>query len=478
MERSSETATPQRSVNLRAAHRLARTTKTVAQIASVTPRWLLHLLPWVTVEAGTYRVNQRRTVFPDERAIEFEGVEGKPALGACSLRPIAALRELDDDMLEALARRFASKTYKRDERVVPEGKPGEVLLIVAEGKLEATRTGAHGETISVGLLRTGDYLDALVAPERPGAAGIRTLTPAQVFVLEKGPFEEFLKATPACRARLRETRPGHPNGDGVRANEHGEMEFATVTGRRAEGPPDIPGSFVDYDNYPREYALTAIEAVVQIDTLLANLYKLPIDHKCEQIRQAIESIKERQEWELINNPEFGFLNVAARSRRVPTRRGAPTPDEMDELLARVWKKPAFFLAHPQAIAAFGRECTARGVPPATVQMCGSPFLTWRGVPIVPCDKLMVNGRSRSRPGGGTTNILLLRVGEKEQGVVGLHQPGVPHECQPSLSVHCMGIDHNAIASYLVSLYFSAAVLTPDALGVLENVEVGYYHDQP
>jgi hypothetical protein len=63
-------------------------------------------------------------------------------------------------------------------------------------------------------------------------------------------------------------------------------------------------------------------------------------------------------------------------------------------------------------------------------------------------------------------------------VIGLHQPGIPNECQPSLSVRCMGVDHNAIASYLVSLYFSAAILTSDALGVLDNVEVGYYHDEP
>ena len=33
-----------------------------------------------------------------------------------------------------------------------------------------------------------------------------------------------------------------------------------------------------------------------------------------------------------------------------------------------------------------------------------------------------------------------------------------------------------MASYLLTLYFSCAVLTDDALGVLENVEVGYYHD--
>ncbi len=75
-----------------------------------------------------------------------------------------------------------------------------------------------------------------------------------------------------------------------------------------------------------------------------------------------------------------------------------------------------------------------------------------------------------------TNILLMRVGEKEQGVVGLHQTGIPGEQQPSLSVRFMGINRKAIASYLLTLYFSCAVLTPDALAVLENVEVGYYHD--
>jgi hypothetical protein len=40
----------------------------------------------------------------------------------------------------------------------------------------------------------------------------------------------------------------------------------------------------------------------------------------------------------------------------------------------------------------------------------------------------------------------------------------------------MGIDRNSMASYLVSLYCSAAVLAEDALGVLENVEVGQYHE--
>jgi hypothetical protein len=36
----------------------------------------------------------------------------------------------------------------------------------------------------------------------------------------------------------------------------------------------------------------------------------------------------------------------------------------------------------------------------------------------------------------------------------------------------MGISEQAIISYLVSAYYSAAVLVPDALAVLENVEIG------
>ena len=77
---------------------------------------------------------------------------------------------------------------------------------------------------------------------------------------------------------------------------------------------------------------------------------------------------------------------------------------------------------------------------------------------------------------GKTNILLLRTGEGRQGVVGLYQPNLTDELSMGLSVRFMGINHKAIASYLVSLYCSLAVLTDDALGVLENVAVDSYYD--
>jgi hypothetical protein len=40
----------------------------------------------------------------------------------------------------------------------------------------------------------------------------------------------------------------------------------------------------------------------------------------------------------------------------------------------------------------------------------------------------------------------------------------------------MGISRKAIASYLISLYCSAAILTDDAVAVLEDVQIDKYHD--
>jgi hypothetical protein len=229
----------------------------------------------------------------------------------------------------------------------------------------------------------------------------------------------------------------------------------------------IPASFADYDEKPREYTLNAISSVLKVSTKISDLYSNPFDQIREQLRLTIESVKERQESELINNAGYGLLKNVPAGQRIQTRKGPPTPDDLDELLTKVWKEPSFFLAHPRAIAAFGRECTRRGVPPATVTMFGAPFLTWRGVPLVPIDKLHV---------GHKTTILLLRVGEKKQGVIGMYQPGLPGEQTPGLSVRFMGIDQKAIASYLVALYCSAAVLTDDAIAALEQVDVGSYNE--
>jgi hypothetical protein len=261
----------------------------------------------------------------------------------------------------------------------------------------------------------------------------------------------------------------------TKANEYGEKMIES--NYHGINEDTISETYPDYEERPREYMLSLVQTILRLNTNVTDIFNSPIDQKQEQMRLTVEAIRERQEWELINDKDFGLVNNVAPHMRVRSRCGTPTPDDLDELLSKVWKKPAFFLAHPMAIAAFGRECTKRGVPPVAVNLYGSPFITWRGVPIVPCDKLLINNKANCPASSGKTNILLMRVGEKEQGVIGLHQPGIPDEkFEPSLSVKFCGIDNRGIASYMLSLYFSVAVLTCDALAMLENVEVGSYHE--
>ena len=52
------------------------------------------------------------------------------------------------------------------------------------------------------------------------------------------------------------------------------------------------------------------------------------------------------------------------------------------------------------------------------------------------------------------------------GAIVIVSPRKPHPGMP-----VAGIGDRALLTYLVSTYYSAAVLVPDALGVLENVEI-------
>jgi hypothetical protein len=293
---------------------------------------------------------------------------------------------------------------------------------------------------------------------------------AQLANVSKTP-PQFDKITPRWLLRLLDWKPVE---SGIyRVNRVTDKPIQVTCALKGE--ETVSETFVEYEQKPREYLFSSISTIVNVHTRVSDVFSAPFDQVKEQLRVAIEQVREQQENELINSADYGLLHNIASTQHIRTRHGSPTPDDFDELIAKVWKEPSFFLAHPRAIAAFGRECTARGVPPATVTLFGSPFLTWRGLPIVPCDKLHIYG-SGENDEGGITNVLLLRVGEKKQGVLGLIQQGLPGEQAPGLTVRCMGISKNSVASYLVALYCSAAILTKDAIGVLENVEVGNYHD--
>ena len=278
---------------------------------------------------------------------------------------------------------------------------------------------------------------------------------------------QFGAITPRWLVRFLDWKPLEAGT--LRLNKVDESKIIDSTCDHSDESPLAP-TFVEYQDEPREYRLSSINAILNVHTRVSDILSNPFDQVREQLRLLIEAVKEKQEGELLNNADYGLLNNVSAEQKIKTRKGAPTPDDLDELLTKVWKEPSFFLAHPRSIAAFGRECTPRGVPPPTVTLFGTPFVTWRGIPLIPSDKIAIRNKDLK------TRILLVRVGEKKQGVVGLFQPGLPGEQSPGLSVRFMGIDQRSLASYLVSLYCSAAVLTDDAIALLEDVDVGQYHE--
>jgi CRP-like cAMP-binding protein len=464
----------QRSVTTSVARHLASTTKTSPKMMSITPRWLLRLLPWVQVDGGTYRVNRTKVELTRAQRIGVDVSAGVASFHAEALRSVPLFSRLPDAILARMNSRFKTEEVSLGNKLIVEGEDRSKFFIIAHGQVEVLSKGVHGSDLRIALLTEGEFFgETDLVSDRPSEVTVRTSTPCILLTLSRKDLDAVLAEPPGLQDEFNRALAEHEELRST-VNRYGERNIDLVSGF-AENV-EIPETFVDYSSSPREYSLSSVQTVVRVHTRVSDLYNNPYDQLEEQMRLTIEGIKERQEWEMINSKKFGLTHSVDPAMRISTRYGAPTPDDIDELLALVWKKPAFFLAHPKAIAAFERECTWRGVPPVTIDLFGTPVITWRGVPLVPCDKLEIKGRYQSNQWYGTTSILLLRVGEADQGVVGLHQTGIPGEILPSLSARLMGLDSLGVASYLLTSYFSCAVLTDDAVGALENVEVGYYHD--
>lgn len=452
---------PQQSLGTAAARNLATTTKSAPQMQEITSRWLLRMLPWVNVQGGTYRVNRRLTYAVGDGRVTFVKTGDRVEVIPAELRELPALRSFEDDeVLSELAQRCQQREFAAGAVITSFGSQADEVFLLAHGRVEKIGTGPYGEDESLGILADGAYLgdQALLDPEAIWEYTARAVTACTVLVLPRQDVDQIAERADTLREHLQQLRAIPAQ----RTNKHGEKEIDLASGH--DGEPDIPHTFVDYEARPREYELSIAQTVLRIHSRVADLYNQPMNQTEQQIRLTVEALKERQEHELINNREFGLLNNCEYDQRLQPHDGVPSPDDLDELLSRR-RGTKLLLAHPRAISAIGRELNKRGLVPETIDMGGNRIPTWRGVPIYPCNKIPV---TEAR----TTSIIAMRTGEADQGVIGLQQAGIPDEIEPSLSVRFMGINEQAIIKYLVTAYYSAAVLVPDALGVLENVEIG------
>ena len=339
----------QRSVTTAVARNLATTTKTSPMMMSITPRWLLRLLPFVQVEGGTYRVNRTKVELPRARRIGVDlsgGLAGSsPVFTPESLRSVPLFSRLPDGIVSRMAARFKTEQVSLGNTLIGEGEDGNTFFILAQGQVEVLSKGAHGTNLRIALLSDGEFFgETDIVSDKPSDVTIRTITPCVLLTLSRKDLDALLAEQPSLAEDFRRAIEEHRELQST-VNRYGERNIDLVSGF-AENV-EIPETFVDYSATPREYSLSAVQTVVRVHTRVSDLYNGPYDQLEEQMRLTIEGIKERQEWELVNNTKFGLIHSVDPAMRISTRYGAPTPDDLDELLALVWKKPAFFSPTPR-----------------------------------------------------------------------------------------------------------------------------------
>jgi CRP-like cAMP-binding protein len=455
----------QSSLSTAAARNLATTTKSAPQMQEITSRWLLRMLPWVETKGGTYRVNRRLSYTVGDGRVEFVQDGADVRVIPRELGELALLQGFEDvEVLTAIADRCVQRDFRAGETLVERGTAAEQIHLIAHGRVSQASVGKYGDEVSVAVLADGETFgeNALLDDDAQWDYTATAETAGTLLTLSRADFAAVLSGAPSLQAHIQE----FSSLPLKRQNRHGEAEIAMSAGHTGE--PELAGAFVDYELRPREYELSLAQTILRVHTRIADLYNEPMNQTEEQLRLTIEALRERQEHELVNNREFGLLHNADFKQRIQSHSGRPTPDDLDELLCRR-RGSKFFLAHPRAIAAIGREFNRRGLYPDHVDLGGQQVPAWRGVPILPCSKIPITKEK-------TSSILVMRTGADNQGVIGLHQTGLPEEYEPGLSVRFMGIDEKAIISYLITTYYSAAILVPDALGVLENVQIASRHD--
>ena len=457
-----EAPQPRSSLGTAAARNLATTTKSAPQMQGITSRWVQRTLPWVNVAGGTYRVNRRLTLQVRRGRVGFtqSGADNVQIIPE-TLRAIPLLSGFaDDEVLAELASRFWVREFAPGEVIAEEGAPVDETYVIAHGKLQQIGTGKYGNDTTLATLSDGQQAGEEVAHQDDPLwlHTLRAVTSGTLMVLSSAAFRDMLDRFP----QLREHIDRHLDDAQRPVDRHGQAKAAIAAGH--DGEPELDSMFLDYELAPREYELSVAQAVLRLHTRVADLFNDPMNQFEQQLKLTIQELRECQESELVNNREFGLLHNASFDQRISTWSGPPTPDDMDDLLTMRRGTDAFF-AHPKAIAALFRECNRRGLNVDRTVVNGHEQVAWRGVPVYSCSKIPIQD-------GHMTSIIAVRTGEDNQGVVGLYQTGIPDEVEPGLNVRFMGIDAKSVMSYLVSTYYSAAILVPDAVGILENVELG------
>jgi len=119
---------PLQSVSVDSARNLGNTNNTIPQMAGITPRWLLHFLPWVQVSTGTYRVNRTKIVLKQYPKVPVYNNNGFSTIAPEDLRVIPILSSLAETEALSIANSFQPEHFALGFRVPWKSSPREIAV--------------------------------------------------------------------------------------------------------------------------------------------------------------------------------------------------------------------------------------------------------------------------------------------------------------------------------------------------------------
>ncbi len=167
----------QRSVTTSVARNLANTTKTSPKMMSITPRYLLNLLPWVQVDGGTYRVNRTKVELSKAERIEVDWSAGAASLSAESLRSVPLFSKLPETIISRMTSGFKIEEVSLGNQLIVEGEDRSKFFIIAQGQVEVLSKGVHGSKLRIALLTEGEFFgETDLVSDKPSEVTVRTIT--------------------------------------------------------------------------------------------------------------------------------------------------------------------------------------------------------------------------------------------------------------------------------------------------------------
>ena len=114
-----------------------------------------------------------------------------------ALRGVPLFRDFEDDALAELAQLFTVQYFRKHQWIFREGEPGEKFYVVVSGSVAVVRDAGEGRETILSILSTNDFFGEMsVFDTAVRSASIRTLTPAEVGVIDREDFLALIDRSP------------------------------------------------------------------------------------------------------------------------------------------------------------------------------------------------------------------------------------------------------------------------------------------